>query len=205
MGSSEAYHIFISNRPGRVRPGSIGEAVPGYEATVVDETGGEMQDDEVGRLWIRGGTTALMYWNDDEKSKATFAGDLVMSGDLAERDSDGYFWYRGRADDLLKVGGIWIAPAEIERCLAAHPDVVECAVVGAEHNGLTRTSAFVVLRPGVVVSPEALQAFTRERLAPHKVPRDVHVVAALPKTGSGKIDRRALRDSAVVDSGRSQS
>jgi benzoate-CoA ligase family protein len=205
MGSSEAYHIFISNRPGRVRPGSIGEAVPGYEATVVDETGGEMHDGEVGRLWIRGGTTALMYWNDVAKSEATFSGDLVMSGDLVERDSDGYFWYRGRADDLLKVGGIWIAPAEIERCLAAHPDVVECAVVGAEHHGLTRAAAFVVLRPGVVLSPEALQAFTRERLAPHKVPRDLHVVAVLPKTGSGKIDRRALRRNAAVDSGGSQS
>jgi benzoate-CoA ligase family protein len=205
MGSSEAYHIFISNRPGRVRPGSIGEVVPGYEAQVVDESGTELRDGEVGRLWIRGGTAALGYWNDDAKSRETFAGDLVMSGDLVERDSDGYFWYRGRADDLLKVGGIWIAPAEIERCLATHPDVVECAVVGTEHNGLTRASAYIVLRPNADVLPETLQAFTRERLAPHKVPRAVHFVATLPKTGSGKIDRRAIRDGVLSDSGGVQS
>ena len=205
MGSSEAYHIFVSNRPGRVQPGSIGEVVPGYQAQVVDENGKELPDNEVGRLWIRGGTAALMYWQDDKKSRATFAGDLVMSGDLAERDSEGYFWYRGRADDLLKVGGIWVAPAEIERCLAAHPDVAECAVVGTEQNGLTRSSAYVVLNPGAVLSAEALQAFMRERLAPHKVPRDVHFVAALPKTGSGKIDRRALRETAMFDSGGTQS
>jgi acyl-coenzyme A synthetase/AMP-(fatty) acid ligase len=172
---------------------------------VVDEHGSALPDGEVGRLWIRGGTAALMYWQDDKKSKATFAGDLVMSGDLAERDSEGYFWYRGRADDLLKVGGIWVAPAEIERCVATHPDVAECAVVGTEQNGLTRSSAYVVLHPGAVLSAEALQAFTRERLAPHKIPRDVHFVAALPKTGSGKIDRRALRETAMLDSGGTQS
>jgi benzoate-CoA ligase family protein len=200
IGSSEAYHIYISNRPGRSRPGSIGEVVPGYTARVVDDAGNPAPDGQIGRLWIRGQTTALEYWRDEEASVRTFNGDLVMSGDLVERDTDGYFLYRGRADDLLKVGGIWVAPAEIERCLSAHPDVVECAVVAAERNGLTRGCAWVVLRPGAGVTPEALQGFIRERLAPHKVPREVRLVPALPRTGSGKIDRTALR-TATVDAG----
>ena len=193
IGSSEAYHIYISNRPGRVRPGTIGEVVPGYAADVVDDQGHPLPDGSIGRLWVRGGSASRMYWQDEEASARTFAGDLVMSGDLVERDSDGYFHYRGRADDLLKVGGIWVAPTEIERCLATHPDVVECAVVAAERNGLTRGCAWVVLKPGAATTPEALQAFVRERLAPHKVPREVHLVLELPRTGSGKIDRTALR------------
>jgi benzoate-CoA ligase family protein len=198
IGSSEAYHIFISNRPGRERPGSIGETVPGYSAEVVDDDGRPVPDGEIGRLWVRGGTAALMYWRDAEKSAQTFAGDLVMTGDLVQRDGDGYFWYRGRADDLLKVGGIWVAPAEIERCLAGHPAVVECAVVGAERDGLTRICAFVVLRTGAAVASEALQAFVRERLSGHKVPREIRLVSRLPHTGSGKIDRRTLRETATA-------
>jgi acyl-coenzyme A synthetase/AMP-(fatty) acid ligase len=134
-----------------------------------------------------------MYWEDPEASANTFSGDLVMSGDLVERDKDGYFLYRGRSDDLLKVGGIWVAPAEIERCLAAHPDVVECAVVAAEQDGLVRGRAWVVLKPGSAATTAGLQGFVRERLAPHKVPREVLLVAELPRTGSGKIDRSALR------------
>jgi benzoate-CoA ligase family protein len=197
IGSSEAYHIYISNRPGRARPGSIGEVVPAYSAQVVDEQGLEVSDGQIGRLWIRGDTAALMYWNDRERSKQTFAGDLVMSGDLVERDGDGYFWYRGRADDLLKVGGIWVAPAEIERCLATHPGVVECAVVGSLRDGLTLSCAFVVARDGAQLSPESLQAFVRDRLSPHKTPREVRLVHQLPKTGSGKIDRAALRENAT--------
>ena len=196
IGSSEAYHIYISNRPGRTRPGSIGEAVPGYTATVVDDDGNPVPSGQIGRLWIRGESAALMYWEDGEASARTFAGDLVMSGDLVERDDDGYFRYRGRADDLLKVGGIWVAPAEIERCLATHPDIVECAVVAAEREGLARGCAWVVLRSGAAATAEDLQAFVRERLAPHKVPREVRFVDRLPRTGSGKIDRSALRQEA---------
>ena len=194
IGSSEAYHIYISNRPGRVRPGSIGETVPGYAAEVVDDHGNPLPDGQIGRLWVRGESASPMYWRDEEASARTFAGTLVMSGDLVERDPDGYFQYRGRADDLLKVGGIWVAPAEIERCLAAHPEVAECAVVAAERDGLTRGCAWVVLTPGAAATPEALQAFVRERLSPHKVPGEVRVVTELPRTGSGKIDRRALRE-----------
>jgi benzoate-CoA ligase family protein len=193
IGSSEAYHIFISNRPGRVRPGSIGEVVPGYEAEVVDDGGVALPDGQIGRLWIHGGSASLMYWEDEAASAATFARDLVMSGDLVERDADGYFLYRGRSDDLLKVGGIWVAPAEIERCLVAHPDVVECAVVAAERDGLVHGCAYVVLTPDASATPEVLRDFVRERLAPHKVPREVCLVPALPRTGSGKVDRSALR------------
>jgi benzoate-CoA ligase family protein len=181
IGSSEAYHIYISNRPGRVRPGSTGELVPGYSAHV----------SENGELWIEGDTAALLYWGEHEKTKQTFAGDTVKTGDLFERDDDGYFWYRGRVDDLIKVGGIWVAPAEIEHCLVSHPQVVECAVVGAQANGLTVTRAFVVVREPV--EERSLQEFVRERLAPHKVPREVRIVEDLPKTPSGKLDRKALR------------
>jgi benzoate-CoA ligase family protein len=196
IGSSEAYHIYISNRPGRVRPGSVGQVVPGYRARVLDEDRHEAPDGEVGTLWIEGDTAALLYWNDHEKTKRTFSGDLVNTGDLFVRDRDGFFWYRGRSDELIKVGGIWIAPAEIEHCLISHPDVVECAVVGYEDEGLTLTRAHVVLRVGVAGSEglaAALQDHVRAHLSPHKYPRSVRFVPELPKTPSGKIDRRALR------------
>ena len=196
IGSSEAYHIYISNRPGRVRPGSVGEVVPGYRARVLDDEGQELPDGEVGTLWIEGDTAALCYWNEHEKSKRTFHGDSVNTGDLFARDPDGFFWYRGRTDELIKVGGIWVAPAEVEHCLISHPDVVECAVVGYEDGGLTLTRAYVVLRAGVAGSDElaaALQEHVRARLSPHKYPRDVRFVGELPKTPSGKVDRKALR------------
>jgi benzoate-CoA ligase family protein len=180
IGSSEAYHIYISNRPGRVKPGSTGELVPGYSAQIADN----------GELWIEGDTAALLYWGEHEKTKQTFAGDMVKTGDLFEKDEDGYFWYRGRVDDLIKVGGIWVAPAEVEHCLISHPNVVECAVVGAQDNGLTLTRAFVVVREPV--DERSLQDFVRERLSPHKVPREVRFVDDLPKTPSGKLDRKAL-------------
>lgn len=135
VGSSEAYHIYLSNRPGAARPGSAGQVVPGYDATLVDAGGSEVADGEPGELWVRGESVALLYWNDHPRSKRTFAGDLVRTGDLFERDADGYFWYRGRADDLLKVRGIWVAPMEIESCLLEHPAVSECAVIGVEDEG----------------------------------------------------------------------
>jgi benzoate-CoA ligase family protein len=181
IGSSELYHIYISNRPGRARPGSTGELVPGYEAELA----------ESGELLVTGDTAALMYWGDHEKTKRTFNGDTVKTGDLFERDDEGYFWYRGRVDDLIKVGGIWVAPAEIEHCLVGHPDVVECAVVGSQQNGLTVPRAYVVAR--APLEERALQDFVRERLSPHKYPREVLFVAELPKTPSGKLDRKALK------------
>jgi benzoate-CoA ligase family protein len=197
IGSSEAYHIYISNRPRSARPGTLGQVVPGYSARVVDEDGRELPDGETGRLWVVGDTTALMYWQAREKSLETYAGDLVMSGDLFARDADGFFQYRGRADDLLKVGGIWVAPQEIEQCLEAHADVAECAVVGYEEDGLQKPRAFVVLRNGASADAESLQAHVKSTLSPHKYPRDVRFVGELPRTGSGKVDRRALREVAV--------
>ena len=180
IGSSELYHIYVSNRPGQARPGSTGELVPGYEAQLAD----------TGELLVTGDTAALYYEGDEEKTKRTFDGDTVRTGDLFERDDDGFFWYRGRVDDLIKVGGIWVAPAEIEHCLVGHPDVVECAVVGAAQNGLTIPRAYVVAREPV--EEQALQDFVRERLSPHKYPREVVFVDELPKTPSGKLDRKAL-------------
>jgi benzoate-CoA ligase family protein len=194
IGSSEAYHIYISARPGSTRPGSLGQACPGYEAIVVGEDGVGVEDGELGELRVKGESTALCYWGDHEKSKRTFAGDWILTGDLFVRDTDGFFWYRGRADDLLKVGGIWVAPLEIEDCLLSHPAVAESAVVGYDEDGLVRVRAFVVARSDAEVSVEELREFVRGRLAGHKVPRDVRFVDSLPMTANDKVDRKALSE-----------
>ncbi|MEU7991469.1 benzoate-CoA ligase family protein [Streptosporangium canum] len=193
IGSSEAYHIYLSNRPGRSRTGSLGQVVAGYSARVVDRDGAAVPDGEVGVLEVTGEAVALEYWQEPEKSAETFTAEhTVRSGDLVTRDAEGFFYYRGRADDLLKVGGIWVAPAEIENCLMAHPSVVECALVGYQVAGLTRPRAYVV-SDGEVTAAE-LQSFVRSRLAPQKYPRDVQFVDRLPHTASGKLDRRALEE-----------
>ncbi|PPK63599.1 benzoate-CoA ligase family protein [Actinokineospora auranticolor] len=193
IGSSELYHIYISNRPGSTRTGSIGSLVPGYTARVVDPDGQDVPDGEIGTLEVTGSTAALEYVGDAEKSATTFLGDgTVHTGDLVSRDPDGTFRYRGRADDLLKVSGIWVAPSEIEHCLIGHPDVVECAVLGRERDGLVRPYAFVVVSaPGI--DPDDLRRYVRERLSPHKTPERVVFVDELPRTTNGKLDRRALR------------
>jgi benzoate-CoA ligase family protein len=196
IGSSEAYHIYISNRPGRTRQGSCGQVVPGYYARVVGEDGAELASGEVGVLEVTGGTVAKEYFQDQEKTTATFRGDTVHTGDLFSQDDEGFFYYHGRADDLLKSGGIWVAPSEIEHCMIGHEDVVECGVVGYEVDGLTRPRAYVVLRTGATGSTElagALREYVRERLAGHKSPHDVRFVDALPRTTNGKLDRRALK------------
>ncbi|MFC4859155.1 benzoate-CoA ligase family protein [Actinophytocola glycyrrhizae] len=193
IGSSEAYHIYISNRPGAARQGTCGQVVPGYSAQVVDDAGAPVPDGEVGVLEVTGGTVALEYFGDPEKSAATYRGDTVHTGDLFSRDADGFFAYHGRADDLLKSGGIWVAPSEIEHCLIGHPDVLECGVVGFEVDGLTKPRAYVVPRPGAEVTGDALRAYVRERLAGHKCPQEVVFVESLPRTTNGKLDRRALR------------
>ncbi|MFL5818742.1 MAG: benzoate-CoA ligase family protein [Conexibacter sp.] len=196
MGSSEAYHVYVSNRPGAARPGSLGRLVPGYAARVLDAEGAPVPDGEPGELHVTGATAALEYFDAPDKSRATFDGETVRTGDLVVRDADGFFWFRGRADDLLKVGGIWVAPAEIEQCLLEHDAVRDCAVVGFDDGGLTKTRAFVALREGAAPTPEtadALKQHVRSRLSPHKYPRDVRFLDALPRSPSGKVDRRALR------------
>jgi benzoate-CoA ligase family protein len=192
IGSSEAYHIYVSNRPAAIRPGSLGLPVPGYTAQVTDADRNPLPDGEIGNLEITGPTAALAYHGAPEKSAETYFGDTVRSADLFSRDADGFFYYRGRADDLLKVGGVWVAPSEIEHCLVEHPAVLECGVVGYQADGLTLPRAYVVVRADV--DPIELQRWVKTRLSPHKYPRDVRLVAELPKTGSGKLDRRALRE-----------
>lgn len=194
LGTAEMWHIFISNRAGEVKPGTLGRVVPGFEVKVCDDDGRELPDGEVGMLWVRGNSRAIGYWQQMEKTRAAFRGEWYVSGDLIRRDRDGYFTYCGRADDLLKVGGKWLAPQEVEGCLLQHPLVKEVAVVGVEDaNGLTKPHAFVVAleeRPGLA---EELQAFARERLEPYKAPRTVTFLDVLPRTHLGKVDRGKLR------------
>jgi benzoate-CoA ligase family protein len=194
IGSSEAYHIYISNRPGRGRAGTVGQVVPGYTARVIDDAGNTVPDGEIGTLEVTGPTVALEYWGAPDKTAATFHGDILRTGDLFVREADGFFSYRGRADDLLKVGGIWVAPSEVEDCLIGHPDVLECAVVGHEHEGLVRPRAYVVIRAGAEVAAETLIEHARSGLSPHKRPRDVRFVDELPRTANGKLDRQTLRE-----------
>jgi benzoate-CoA ligase family protein len=196
LGSSEAYHIYISQYPGALRPGTLGKLVPGYEARLVDEDGAEVATGETGELWLRAPTAALMYWAEREKSLATYEGDLVHTGDLLSRDADGYFTYRGRADSLLKVGGIWVAPDEVEACLGAHDSVAEAAIVGVDRGGLVTTRAYIVAAAGVETDDalaDLLRTHVRETLSPHKYPREVVFLDAMPRTGSGKIDRAQIR------------
>jgi benzoate-CoA ligase family protein len=196
IGSAELFHIYISNRFGEVRPGSLGRLVPGYEARVVGADGRDVADGELGTLWAKGDSAALCYWQAHEKSKEVLRGDWVVSGDLFRRDGDGFFYYGGRADDMLKVGGIFVAPTEVEACLARHPHVLEAAVVGFEdQDGLVKPLAYVV--PRDAAPSEALAAsiidHAKRELAHYKAPRRVEFVSALPRSDRGKILRRELR------------
>ncbi|MBE1502000.1 benzoate-CoA ligase family protein [Amycolatopsis lexingtonensis] len=189
IGSSEAYHIYLSNRPGQARVGTLGTAVPGYTAEVVDELGNPLPDGEIGPLRVTGPTIALEYFGDPEKSARTFDGDTLTTGDLFSR-SEGFFRHHGRADALLKVGGVFVAPGEIEDCLLGHESVVDCAVVGHEVDGLVVPRAYVVAR--APVSADELKDHAKAHLAKHKYPREVVFVTELPRTANGKLDRRAL-------------
>jgi acyl-coenzyme A synthetase/AMP-(fatty) acid ligase len=196
LGSSEAYHVYISQEPGRPRPGTLGRLVNGYSARLVAPDGADVAPGQSGELWLQGATAAMLYWADRPKSLATFRGDVVRTGDLLSCDEDGYFTYQGRADSLLKVGGIWVAPAEVEQCLLMHDRVAECAVGGVERDGLVVTCAYVVATPGDPAGDalaEDLRAHVKRTLSPHKYPREIVFLDALPRTGSGKIDRGALR------------
>ena len=195
IGSTEMLHIFISNRPGDIRYGTTGKPVDGYEVELRGEDGRPVPDGEVGDLYIRGPSSALMYWTNREKSRETFQGGWTKSGDKYTRDADGYFTYAGRSDDMLKVSGIYVSPFEVEATLMQHPSVLEAAVIGKEDTeGLTKTKAFVVLKDGAAASEEELKAFVKERLAPYKYPRFLEFVSELPKTATGKIQRFRLRE-----------
>jgi benzoate-CoA ligase len=197
IGSTELLHIFISNRPGHCRPGTSGTEVPGYEARIVDEHGRDVPAGTTGSLLVKGESAAAGYWTQHEKTKSTFQGHWVATGDQYTRDADGYYAYSGRNDDMLKVGGIWVSPVEVEHTILAHDAVVECAVVGAaDADGLIKPKAFVVVRAGVAPGPElarSIQTFVRERIAPYKYPRWVEFLESLPKTATGKIQRFRLR------------
>ncbi|HEX9096148.1 MAG TPA: benzoate-CoA ligase family protein [Candidatus Dormibacteraeota bacterium] len=200
IGSTEILHIFISNRSGRVRPGSAGELVPGYQARIVDDAGDDVVDGTVGNLLIKGDSTCAYYWNKHERTKDTIEGHWIRTGDKFSRDPDGYYWYAGRADDMLKVGGIWVSPVEIENTLVEHPAVQEAGVIGRrDADDLEKPMAYVVLAAGHAPSPELareLQDFVRSKIAEYKRPRWIEFVEALPKTATGKTQRFKLRASA---------
>jgi benzoate-CoA ligase len=198
IGSTEILHIFISNRVGRVKPGSTGEIVPGYEAKITDENGVEVPDGEIGDLLIKGDSTCACYWNKPEETKDTIQGHWIRTGDKYCRDEDGYLWHKGRSDDMLKVGGIWVSPVEVEHALIQHPAVLECAVVGVEDaDGLVKTKAFVVVRDQPPADPAGLaaemQGFVKGKIAKYKCPRSIEFLDELPKTATGKVQRYKLR------------
>jgi benzoate-CoA ligase family protein len=197
IGSTEALHIFISNRPADVKPGSSGRLVPGYEARILDEAGREAGPGVDGQLFIRGASTAKYYWNNPERSARTMIDGWLNTGDTYRRDEEGYFFYCGRSDDMLKVGGLWCSPFEIEAKLIEHPKVLEVAVVGrADEDGLTKPEAFVVLKnPGDACAAlaEELMGHCKSGLAHYKYPRWINFLPELPKTATGKIQRFKLR------------
>jgi len=197
IGSAEMFHIYISNRPGDVRPGSLGRIVEGYEARIVDAEGREVPAGEMGTLRIKGDSAALCYWQAHEKSKETFAGDWCSTGDQFHVDQEGYYWYHGRTDDMLKVSGVYVAPAEIENCLLQHEAVRECAIIGHDAgDGLIKPKAFIVLRETFAPSEElaaSIKSFVKSKIAVYKYPRWIEFVSSLPKNDRGKIDRKKLK------------
>ena len=195
IGSTEMLHIFLSNQPGRVRYGTTGWPVPGYEIELRGEDGASVPDGEPGDLYIHGPSAAMMYWGNRTKTRETFQGGWTKSGDKYVRNADGTYTYSGRSDDMLKVSGIYVSPFEVEATLVQHPAVLEAAVIGKEDaDGLTKTKAFVVLKPGGHTDEAELKAFVKDRLAPYKYPRYIEFVADLPKTATGKIQRFKLRE-----------
>ncbi|MGQ4808264.1 Benzoate--CoA ligase [Candidatus Entotheonellaceae bacterium PAL068K] len=198
IGSTEALHIFIGNRPGHIRIGSTGQTVPGFEAKLVDEEGRVLGPNVVGTLLVKGDSTAPFYWNKHRKTQQTMLGEWLNTGDKFYQDADSYYWFAGRADDMLKVGGIWVSPVEVENALAEHEAVLETAVVGAvDRNELVKPKAYVLLHQGYVASPELetkLQEFVKTKLAHYKYPRWIEFVDDLPKTATGKIQRFKLRE-----------
>ncbi|MFL6297100.1 MAG: benzoate-CoA ligase family protein, partial [Actinomycetes bacterium] len=202
IGSTEMLHIFCSNTTDRLRPGSSGVAVPGYDLKLLGDEGEPVPQGETGTLYVRGDSALAGYWRQHEKTKQTVLGDWTWTGDRYRQDADGFWWHQGRVDDMLKVAGLWVSPVEMEQALAEHPAVYECAVVQVLVDGLTRIKA-------VVVAPEAdagrltpeLQAWCKQRLQRHEFPHIVEYTDELPKTTTGKIQRFKLRGTPAGDSG----
>lgn len=203
IGSTEILHIFISNRHGEIKPGSTGKLVPGYEAMITDEKGQPVPQGDIGNLLIKGDSTAAYYWNKHEKTKDTINGHWIHTGDKYYQDEEGYYWYCGRSDDMLKVGGQWVSPVEVENTLVAHPAVLEAAVVGVyDEAQLVKPKAFVVLRAGYQPSQELeedLKNFVKDKIAPFKFPRYIEFRPELPKTATGKIQRFLLRGTGITE------
>jgi benzoate-CoA ligase len=203
IGSTEILHIFISNRVGQIKPGSSGKIVPGYQAIIADETDHPVSQGDIGNLLIKGDSTTAYYWNKHEKTKEVINGHWIHTGDKYYQDEEGYFWYCGRSDDMLKVGGLWVSPVEVENALIAHPAVLESAVVGVfDADELIKPKAYVVLKPGhepSVALADELKAFVKGRLAPFKYPRWIEFVPELPKTATGKIQRFRLRGTSETE------
>src|SRR5579859_4960307 len=197
IGSTEVLHIFISNQPGSIRPGSSGKPVAGYETQILDDDDQPVAVGEIGNLLVKGDSTCAAYWNKHARTKDTIEGHWIRTGDKYYQDADGFMWYAGRGDDMLKVGGIWVSPVEVEHALVEHAAVLEAGVVGrADHDRLVKPLAYVVLAAGATASPELareLQDFVRGKLAEYKRPRWVEFVAELPKTATGKTQRYKLR------------
>ena len=195
IGSTEMLHIFLSNRPEKLRYGITGWPVAGYEIELRAEGGGPVPDGEPGDLYIHGPSAAMMYWGNRQKTRDTFQGGWTKSGDKYVRNADGSYTYSGRSDDMLKVSGVYVSPFEVEATLVQHPAVLEAAVIGVvDAEGLTKTKAFVVLKPGGEATDAELKAFVKDKLAPYKYPRQIEFVAELPKTATGKIQRFKLRE-----------
>ena len=197
VGSTEAAHDFLANRPGRAKAGSSGEVTPAFEAKIVDDEGRELPVGEVGNLFVKGDANALCYWNKHEQSKRTMQGEWLKTGDMYYCDAEGYYWYSGRSDDMMKVGGLWVSPIEIENTLMEHRAVLEAAVVGQpDHDGLLKPKAYVLLKSEFKPSDQLkdeLQSHVKSKIAPYKYPRWIDFVDELPKTVTGKIQRFRLR------------
>lgn len=198
IGSTEMAHIFISNVPGDIQSASSGKVVPGYEARIVDENMHDLPAGEIGTLLVKGDSATAYYWNKHEKTRQTIMGHWINTGDKYYCDEQGYFYCAGRSDDMLKVGGIWVSPTEVEACLIEHQDVLECAVIGApDEDQLIKPMAFVVLAKSRQASPDMeneLKAFVKSKLALYKYPRWIRFLDELPKTATGKIKRFELRN-----------
>ena len=198
IGCTETYHTFMANRQGEVRPGSSGKPIAGYDVRLVDDEGKDVLDGVIGNLMVRGESTALFYLHQSEKTRHTFRGEWLFTGDQYLRDKDGFYWHQGRADDMLKVGGLWVSPTEIEDVLKEHVSVADCAVVGHYDNvGLLKPKAFVCLQDGVVPSDDLLGQLLKicaKKLDAHKRPRWLEFIGNLPRTATGKLQRFRLRE-----------